>query len=168
MAYLLDWATTVAALVPALAANGAPVLLTYRGTPIDGGHKFLDSRRILGDGKTWEGFATGLLYGAVLAYIISMALHNLALFVAGVASSAGAMVGDMLGAFIKRRLGIERGAPAPVLDQLDFYSGALVALYLSGFIVDPATAALMAPLVLLLHRATNIAANKLRLKPVPW
>ena len=32
----------------------------------------------------------------------------------------GALLGDALGSFIKRRMGIGRGKPAPILDQIDF------------------------------------------------
>jgi len=139
MAYMLTWLETILTLLPALAANGAPVLLRYAGTPIDAGKLFVDGRRLLGDGKTWEGFATGSLYGSILAILISVATCNPLLAYGGILASLGAMLGDMFGAFIKRRLGLERGAPAPILDQLDFYSGSLIALYLGGVIVEPIT-----------------------------
>jgi CDP-2,3-bis-(O-geranylgeranyl)-sn-glycerol synthase len=168
MAHMLNWLDTILVLLPALAANGAPVLLRYAGTPIDGGRLFVDGRRVLGDGKTWEGFATGSLYGSILAILISSFTCKPILAYGGILASIGAMLGDMLGAFVKRRLGLERGAPAPILDQLDFYSGSLIALYLGGIVVEPVTATLLAPLVVGLHRATNIAANRLKLKPVPW
>jgi CDP-2,3-bis-(O-geranylgeranyl)-sn-glycerol synthase len=32
----------------------------------------------------------------------------------------GAPLGDLIGSFLKRRLNLERGAPAPIIDQLDF------------------------------------------------
>jgi CDP-2,3-bis-(O-geranylgeranyl)-sn-glycerol synthase len=38
----------------------------------------------------------------------------------------GSLVGDTAGSFVKRRLGLKRGAPAPVLDQDDFIVGALL------------------------------------------
>ena len=168
MAQLLTIPESILAIVPALAANGAPVLLKYHGTPIDGGRRFLDGRPVLGPGKTWEGLATGVLYGSVIALLAACATCNPKLYAAGVFASIGAMLGDMLGAFIKRRLGLERGAPAPLLDQLDFYSGALLALYAAGYIVHPLVALAFAPIVVVLHRLTNMAANKLKLKPVPW
>ncbi len=40
--------------------------------------------------------------------------------------SSGAMLGDVIGSFIKRRLGLERGAPCIPLDQLDFIIFALL------------------------------------------
>lgn len=168
MAQLLTPLETLLVLLPALAANGAPVLLKRRGTPVDLGHRFLDGRPILGPGKTWEGLMIGTLYGSALAVMLAAASCRPLVAYAGAISSVGALAGDMAGAFAKRRLGLERGAPAPVLDQLDFYAGALLALYAAGIIVNPYVAAALAPLVLVLHRATNRAAYRLRLKPVPW
>ncbi|HDM23737.1 MAG TPA: CDP-2,3-bis-(O-geranylgeranyl)-sn-glycerol synthase [Candidatus Bathyarchaeota archaeon] len=40
--------------------------------------------------------------------------------------SLGAILGDVIGSFIKRRLGLERGAPCIPLDQLDFIIFALL------------------------------------------
>ncbi len=168
MAGVLSPLETAAALLPALAANGAPVLLRGRGTPLDGGRRWLDGRPLLGPGKTYEGLLAGFTAGAVVAYILSAAAAAPLLAPLGAAAAMGALLGDMLGAFIKRRIGLPRGAPAPLLDQLDFYAGALLALHAAGATVDPLAAALGAPLVVLLHRATNMAAYRLGLKNVPW
>jgi CDP-2,3-bis-(O-geranylgeranyl)-sn-glycerol synthase len=96
MAYMLTWRETLLILLPALAANGAPVLLKYSGTAIDGGRYFIDGRRILGDGKTWEGFATGILYGSILALLLSALTCNLLLAYGGILVSLGAMLGSNL------------------------------------------------------------------------
>ena len=168
MVILLDPASTVAALLPALAANGAPVLLRGQGTPLDGGRRFVDGRPLLGKGKTYEGLLAGFTAGAALAYLVSAVAGNPLYMVLGALSSLGALIGDIIGAFAKRRLGLPRGAPAPILDQLDFYSGAILALLAAGYAVDPVSAALGAPVVVLLHRATNMAAHRLGFKNVPW
>ncbi|RLG64349.1 CDP-2,3-bis-(O-geranylgeranyl)-sn-glycerol synthase [archaeon] len=47
--------------------------------------------------------------------------------------SLGAMLGDLIGSFIKRRLGLERGAPCIPLDQLDF----IIVALLIGSLVTP-------------------------------
>ena len=41
----------------------------------------------------------------------------------------GAVLGDLFGAFIKRRIKIKPGDPAPLLDQLDFIFGAALLTY---------------------------------------
>lgn len=77
----------------------------------------------------------------------------------------GALLGDAFGSFIKRRLGIERGKPAPILDQLDFVAGAL----LLGSIVTlpPAEVILFVIIItIILHIFTNIIAYILKIKDV--
>jgi CDP-2,3-bis-(O-geranylgeranyl)-sn-glycerol synthase len=79
----------------------------------------------------------------------------------------GALVGDMLGAFIKRRMNIPRGASAPVLDQLDFVVGAL--LFLAPFYPISWAQVLIVILVTPpIHLFTNYLAYRLKLKPNPW
>ena len=43
--------------------------------------------------------------------------------------SFGALLGDMTKSFFKRRLGYERGAKFPLVDQLDFVAGAWILTY---------------------------------------
>ncbi len=158
-------------ILPAMAANGTPVALsrvTRRGIPIDMGRRMPDGRRVLGDGKTWEGFITGLAAAALTGIILYLILGDPALVEAGLASGFGAMLGDMAGSFIKRRIGLERGAPAPLLDQLDFYIGALVMLHLAGFRIELIPAAAVAGIVIVLHFTSNYVAYRLGLKNVPW
>ncbi len=138
MNLLWDFIITLLIIWPPYVANATPVVagkVFRRRTPIDLGRNFIDGKRLFGDGKTYEGFVTGLLAGFVigeLTYIIITRAVNmtselpnpLAVFVMCIA----ALLGDLLGAFIKRRLGLPpRGAPAPLLDQLDFLLAALLA-----------------------------------------
>lgn len=158
-------------ILPAMAANGAPVVaLRYvRGAhPIDFNLRFLDGRRLLGDGKTWEGLFSGLAAGLVVSAIIAGFAGNTGFIVIGLISSAGALLGDMAGSFIKRRLNMPRGAPAPLLDQLDFYAGALLLLYMLGVEVQLLPSIVLAAIILVLHVGTNYMAYKLGLKSVPW
>jgi len=48
----------------AYASNGFPPLMRGR-MPIDGGKKFR-GRRLLGDGKTWEGLIGGIVFGVFI------------------------------------------------------------------------------------------------------
>lgn len=79
----------------------------------------------------------------------------------------GAMVGDIAGSFIKRRYGIQRGKPAPLLDQEDFIIGSLffAALLVA---VNPSWAVLLLVITPLFHWVSNIAAYKLKVKDTPW
>ncbi len=79
----------------------------------------------------------------------------------------GAPLGDLLGSFIKRRLNLERGAPAPIIDQLDFLLGAIFL----AFIVFQLwwMYIIFALLVtLLLHVLSNTLAFKLGYSKEPW
>ena len=168
MAQVLSPLETLAVLVPVLVANGSPVLLA-KGTPIDFGRRLWDGRRVLGDGKTFEGYLVGSLYGTSVGLFLLSLLGLPEADVAPllVAVNAG-LLGDIVAAFFKRRAGLERGEPAPILDQLDFYAGALLALALLGYVCDPTVVLVLAPLIYFLHRGTNIAAYRLGLKKEPW
>ena len=126
-------------LLPAYVAN--PMAVVFGGgVPMDFGRVLGDGRRVLGDGKTWRGFAggavSGFALGAILQIIGSAGGPSLSFGpwpgVLGilVLLPVGALVGDLLGALIKRRLGLDRGAKAPGLDQYDFLIGAFLVLLL--------------------------------------
>jgi CDP-2,3-bis-(O-geranylgeranyl)-sn-glycerol synthase len=67
----------------------------------------------------------------------------------------GALLGDAIGSFIKRRIGIERGRPAPLLDQLDFVIGALL---LSSLVYFESFSMIIVILIItpILHLLSNI------------
>jgi len=144
---------------PAFIANSVPVLARGKH-PIDFGRNLGDGKRILGDGKTFEGFTVGLLIGTMTGALVGYPLHSFLL-------SLGALVGDMMGAFIKRRLGIARGMPAPVLDQLDFVAGALLFVFpiYSFTVYQVIFIVLVTPPI---HLSTNYVAYLCKLKPNPW
>jgi CDP-2,3-bis-(O-geranylgeranyl)-sn-glycerol synthase len=155
------------AIIPAMFANATPVLARGR-RPIDGGLRFIDGRRLLGDGKTWEGLIAGLAAGVTVALLLAIALDNILVAYVGTLTSIGAMAGDITASFIKRRLGMERGAPAPVLDQLNFYIGAIAVLLIAGYTITPTMLITLAAISGLAHITANIIAYKLKLKNVPW
>ncbi len=159
--------TFLAVYMPALIANGSATLIN-KGHPIDAGRRFLDGRRVLGDGKTVEGFLLGTLYSISVALTLANVLTEPLVAYYGITAGLGALIGDILGSFIKRRLGLERGAHAPLLDQLDFMLGAYAATYAAGYTPPPALALGFLAVVYVLHRLTNMAAYKLGIKPVPW
>lgn len=99
------------------AANGAPILARtlfrgYFARPIDAGRCLVDGRRILGDAKTWRGLIAALLISCTLALALGFELRI------GVIIACGAMAGDTLSSFIKRRLGMPASAQALLLDQV--------------------------------------------------
>ncbi len=156
--------------LPAYVANGAPVVLVRafdRPRPLDMGRNFLDGRRILGDGKTFEGLVGGLLSGTVTGLLVSLLLPGTFRSpLEPLALSSGAMLGDVLGSFAKRRIGIARGGPLPVIDQVGFLA---VALLLAWSLFGPkgwpeAITVSLFLLTALLHLGTNAGAYLLGLK----
>ncbi|MEM0006161.1 MAG: CDP-2,3-bis-(O-geranylgeranyl)-sn-glycerol synthase [Ignisphaera sp.] len=162
--------------LPAYIANGTPVIvakilsmLNLRKHPIDFGKHLFDGKRVFGDSKSWEGLSIGLLMGILTGYIQYMLIRNEIYLYRGFTLSFGALMGDLIGAFIKRRLGIEPGNPLPILDQLLFIIIAIATTQFFNYIelsIIEWTYILMITLVL--HVVTNCIAYLLKLKSVPW
>lgn len=159
--------------VPAYIANGSPpFLIKLKKHPLDFGKKW-KGQRLLGDGKTFEGFilasVMALLTGYLELQIISQFNYNflniplLGFLFIGV----GAMVGDALGSFIKRRMRLKRGENAGLLDMLDFIIGAFVFAYFFApySLLTFITALITTPIV---HRVANIIGYKIGVKKEPW
>jgi len=152
--------------VPAYVANSTPVLLGG-GAPIDRGRRLIDGRRILGTNKTVKGFAYGLLLGSLAGLVEAVLFANYALISVGVVASLGALLGDLFGAFLKRRLDIAPGNPLPVVDQLDFILGAILFTYpLLNVTVGAVLILVIATLPI--HLLSNAVAYMLRLKNRRW
>jgi len=83
-------------------------------------------------------------------------------------AALGALVGDMIGAFIKRRMGLKRGERALGLDQLDFVLGSTAFMLLAGAKITLVQFLFIALLSFALHLVTNAAAYRLKIKRVPW
>jgi len=137
--------------LPAYAANGG-ALLVGGGLPIDLGRKWRDGRRIFGDGKTWRGFFLGSLIGMIVGFSLStiagyldengLNFYGLNRFggfplTIPIVSSLcfGALLGDLIESFFKRRIGKERGENWFPFDQLDFVLGALCSSFICGSIL---------------------------------
>ena len=152
--------------VPAYVANSTPVVLGG-GAPIDRGRRLIDGRRILGTNKTIKGFAYGLLLGSLAGLVEAVLFANYALISVGVIASLGALLGDLFGAFLKRRLDIAPGNPLPVVDQLDFILGAILFTYpLLNVTVGAVLILVIATLPI--HLLSNTVAYMLRMKSRRW
>ena len=151
--------------LPAYVANGSPVVFSKiygPGHPIDMGIVFSDGKRLLGDGKTFEGFITGTVAGSVIGlFLAQMGLHSVS---SSITLSLGAMIGDSLGSFVKRRLGFKRGEWAPLLDELPFIIVALGLhhVFVYALPLDYWIAALLITPVL--HKSTNELAKRIGLR----
>ncbi len=152
-------------IVPTYCVNGAPVIFGG-GRPIDLGRSLSDGERILGDNKTVRGFLAGLIVGAVVG-VFGAYLFSKNLLLVSVLASLGALLGDLAGAFLKRRLKIKPGGPLPVVDQLDFVLGALILVFPLHEVTLGAVA-IMLFVTPPIHLLANVGAYFLRLKSTYW
>ena len=150
--------------MPSYVANAAPLLLGG-GAPLDGGKSFLDGQRIFGAHKTVRGLFAGIVAGSVIGLAESPIDGRLLL--GGFMIALGAVLGDLLGAFFKRRIRIQPGNPLPIVDQLDFVFGGL----LLGNLVFPLSLWSILVVVLVtppIHLGTNYGAYLLGIKRTRW
>ncbi len=92
--------------------------------PLDGGVAF-NGNRLLGDGRTAESIFIALLVGGVIGGLQGDSLK-------GVYLAVGASFGCVVGSFLKRRLGADRGEPKFPIDNIDFICGASLG-YMSAY-----------------------------------
>ncbi len=128
--------------IPIYVANASAVIVGG-GKPIDFGKNFKDGHRILGDGKTWRGLFTGTFLGMTAGFGLVVAakyLNTREYAFLGVTDFEGfpmmililfslcfgALLGDLIESFFKRRIGKDRGQDWIPFDQLDFLVGALL------------------------------------------
>jgi CDP-2,3-bis-(O-geranylgeranyl)-sn-glycerol synthase len=171
--------------LPAWIANATPVL-GGGGRPIDGGHNFRDGRRLLGKGKTIRGFLVGVIFGSLVGVMQFFAAPYLRPFLAmyvtvtadmdyvlsmqipvAIMMSLGALTGDLVGSFIKRRLNVKSGDPSPVMDQLGFI---VMALIFAAPIFAPIPIYIMILVIVtfFVHWLSNALSYLLGLKNHPW
>jgi len=174
---LYDVAYALYFILPAYFANAFPVIFGG-GRPIDGGRTLRDGKPLFGPHKTVRGFLAGLIAGTVLSLLLHTAFRYDLLL--GFTLSLGALTGDLLHSFVKRRIGIPAGSPLPVADQLDFVLGALLfsvfiphsqpPLYLLP--TQPPSFFTVAIIVVIItppiHLLSNFFAYLLGVKKTPW
>lgn len=162
-------------ILPAYIANMCPVFFDKLhfplGAPIN--------EKLFGSHKTWRGFYAGYI-GALATLFLQSYLYGLVISSAAKTSpilnyseiniflyaalfGIGALAGDLIKSFFKRRRGIAPGGSWFPFDQLDFVLGTLI--FLSPFFVLPwqniAAIIIITPL---LHFLANLLAYALKLK----
>ena len=117
-------------MLPVYLANMAPPFVKYWhgwNRPI--------SAALLGSHKTIIGFSLGIAVAVIVTFVRfrigweSSLLRTEQWLVAGIAAGFGAMAGDSVKSFFKRRLKISPGQQWIPFDQLDFILGGLLALH---------------------------------------
>jgi CDP-2,3-bis-(O-geranylgeranyl)-sn-glycerol synthase len=166
-------------MLPAYVPNSAAALLGG-GIPIDGGRIHRDGRRLLGDGKTWRGFilgiSTGIVIGLLQIWIRQAAgweVLPVLTVLAVILLATGALLGDLVKSYFKRRRGMERGASWPVADQYDLVAGAfaLVLIFDYPWFISTITLPILVIILIItpiLHKTVNVIGYLIRVKEVPW
>jgi CDP-2,3-bis-(O-geranylgeranyl)-sn-glycerol synthase len=162
--------------LPAGIANMAPMfasrlpVLRRWSLPIDFGKSY-HGGRLLGDSKTWR----GLLFGAFVAGLITLIQYKLVktspeslvfVFAIGAAMGFGALFGDAVESFFKRRLNHKPGESWFPFDQVDYIIGGLVFVYP----FKPLAAKFILTILILyfvLHLIVSYIGYILKLKPSP-
>ena len=163
-------------ILPAYVANMAPVIagkLNLRlGTPIN-----ID---LFGSHKTWRGVIAAYL-GALIAIVFQWFLQKndifmfynmldyekINLFLYAFLFGIGAITGDLIKSYFKRKLGRRPGSSWIPFDQLDFIAGALI--FLLPFFVLPWSNILTLIIITpALHFLANVVAYFFGFKKVWW
>jgi CDP-2,3-bis-(O-geranylgeranyl)-sn-glycerol synthase len=170
-------------ILPAYIANMAPVIFKWLpifNYPIDNGKSF-HGARLFGEHKTYRGLIFGTLAGILIVFLQHQysvyfkdvelmpygEFSNKGIIFVGICFGAGALLGDLIKSFFKRRVNIKDGHSWFPFDQLDLVVGALIALspiYLPP-IPNLITLLLITPA---LHFTTNVFAYLIGLKKVWW
>lgn len=163
-------------MIPAYVPNSAAAVFGG-GMPIDSGKKWSDGRRIFGDGKTWRGFvggvSLGIATGILLIFIEGAFGWSVHTPVSVILLAAGALLGDLLKSFFKRRFSKKRGEEWLVADQYDLVAGSMILVFLFdyGWAIEHITIAVALCIIIItpiLHRGVNIIGYMIGVKDVPW
>lgn len=167
-------------MLPAYAANMAPVFvkkINFLNYPVDF-NKTFKNKPILGSHKTFRGLFFGTLAAIIIVYV-QFRLQNLFVFNAislldysnwiliGFLLGFGALAGDIVKSFFKRRFDIKPGDKFIPWDQIDYTIGSLIFI---SIISVPSIDIIIAALIInfLLHISANHIAYYLKLSKVKW
>ncbi len=151
---------------PAYVANGAPVLFGKgKHMPLDFNRK-LGGKPIFGKHKTIRGLIGGMGAGILMSVIESFFVPYM--LPVGIALAIGTHMGDLLGSFIKRRIGHKEGTQIYLLDQYTFLLFAFLFAFPLGNMPSIYGITFLVVLTGILHPLTNFLAHRLRIKEVPW
>ena len=172
-------------MLPAYAANALPVifnnynLLPSFARPVDFNAR-LFGKPVFGHSKTFRGFAAGisgaLIIGLIQYFLFSIQeINDISLIEYSLLNAVilsfllgfGALLGDLVKSFFKRRIGISSGKPWVIFDQTDYAIGALA---LASIIIIPSLTHIIIIITIsaLFSIMANIIAYLSGIKKVWW
>ncbi len=164
--------------LPAYVANMAPVFAHALKLPLG----YPVATQYFGDHKTVRGIISGVVAaiavvamqkvlftsGHPLFQELSLLTYSaISVLLYGLAFGLGALLGDLVKSFFKRRLQREPGSPWVPFDQLDFVIGALVFVY-PLYPLQMRFILILLVTTPVLHFAANVLGYLLSLKRVWW
>lgn len=167
-------------MIPAYFANMSPVLfrkVNFLDYPVDFNKKFRGNP-ILGSHKTFRGFFFGTLIGILVCYLQYLLysngyLRDVALvdysnwLLLGFLLGFGALFGDSVKSFFKRRFDVNPGKRFIPWDQLDYSVGSIAFM---SFLFLPSLKIIITILVMnfFLHILANRLGYYLKINDVKW
>ena len=150
--------------LPAGVANMSPV--HFKWLPVA---NYPNHAKKLGKNKTWRGLLAGVVTATLVVYLQQwIALVDYSAInplILGPLLGAGALIGDAVESFFKRRHGIKPGKPWIPFDQIDWIVGAVVfaEIYVRIGLLEA-----LAVIVIfgLLHPLTNLIGYFLKIRKV--
>lgn len=160
----------MAYIIPLYITNAMPILL-HGKKPLDFGLKF-KGNRILGKGKSILGTLSAFLGGVVSSLILIYFFPKILViipnyFLLAMILSIGAILGDLVESFFKRRFNLKSGAQLLFWDQLDFIIGGLL-ISLLVRVPEIEIIIILLLITVFIHLFSNNIAYKIGLKKVPW
>ena len=151
--------------LPAILKNG----LAKLARPVDFGVQW-HGMEIFGKNKTWRGLLVGTAAGILTAGVQALLFFKTDFFKAntlvdygkvdfillGALMGGGALIGDLIKSFVKRRLGVSPGKPWFPWDQLDWIAGAML---LSSIVYIPP--ARVAAVTALLYVGVHLCSDRI-------
>ncbi|MGV8086359.1 MAG: CDP-archaeol synthase [Candidatus Woesearchaeota archaeon] len=178
-------------LIPAYFANMAPPLakkfkiFELFNVPIDNDKKWKDARPVFGHNKTYRGFIVGAIGGLIGAFLqmflyrydffktisilgINYNLFYIVVFL-GILMGLGAITGDLIESFFKRRLNIDSGKSFVPWDQIDLVIGAYIFVLPIAYLYLTWQIFLISVIIsFFLHVITNHIAFYLNIRKEKW
>jgi CDP-diglyceride synthetase len=110
----MQWLLIFKIVVLLTVANETPVIAgkLFGNQPLDWGVAFVDGRPVFGHSKTIRGIILSLVAATVTAPVLGFA------WTCGLIIASGAMSGDLLSSFVKRRLSLPASSRATGIDQI--------------------------------------------------
>jgi len=156
-------------------------VLNFLNKPIDFNKK-LNNEPVLGTHKTWRGAISGIIIGILIVYIQKFLykfvwIQKISFFnykeinilLLGLLLCGGTVFGDLLFAFVKRRLKLKPGTKFLPFDQVNYVIGTYIFFSLTSFLkIDNLVWIILLISTFFLHIIINRIGYHLRLHKAKW